>query len=503
MFTDMKRWSEIRRKVLVQGASKRSIMRDYRIGPETLEKILCHSAPPGYRASATRKKTKLGPFLGVIDQILADDADAPVKQRHTSRRIVDRLRQEYGYEGGRTQVYEYIAADRRHAKEVYVPLSHEPGEAQYDFGQAEVIIAGVQVTAALSVMSLPLSDVSHVSAYPRECTETFFAGHEAAYKFFGAVPWRISFDNTSIAVKKVVGPNKRDLTDAFLRFESHYLFEYHFCNVGRGNEKGHVEGLVGYARRNMLVPVLSFDSWEHLNAYLEACCYADLFRRVRGKSATKAKLLEVDRAAMLAIPSVEFESRRVAHTRATSLSLVRFDCNDYSVPTSFAHHEVTALGSADTVTIVCGTEAVAVHSRYWGKEEIIYNPVHYLALLERKPGALDHARPLEGWGLPECFSLLRRRLEAEMGSKGTREYIKVLRLAEGASIGELKAAIEAAMRLRVREVTAEVVSLVVTHQKERPASLFCLDGYPHLKPYCVNPPDLSAYGALTTKGDIQ
>ena len=503
MFTDMKRWNEIRRLVLVEGVSRREVKRRYRIGSELLEKILTHPDPPGYRMATARAKDKLGPFLGVIDQILADDTEAPVKQRHSTQRIYDRLVAEYGYGGGRTQVYNYVRTVKRHAREVFVPLSHKPGEAQFDFGFAEVVIAGVTVQAALSVMSLPHSDTFHVSAYPRECTETFCDGHQRAYRFFGKVPSRISFDNTSIAVKKVVGPSERELTDGFLRLASHYLFSHHFCNVGRGNEKGHVENLVGYSRRNVLVPVPAFDTWEEFNEYLEACCYADLFRRVRGKTATKAELLAEDLAAMLDLPAVEFESRRTVQTRATSLSLVRFDCNDYSVPTAFAHHEVTALGSATTVTIVCSTEAIAVHPRHWGKERTIYDPVHYLALLERKPGALDHARPLEGWELPESFALLRRRLEAKMGHKGTREYIKVLRLAEAASIRELKRAVEGAMRLAIAVPTAEVVSLVLAHNRERPAELFCLDGYPHLKPYCINPPDLSAYRVLTRQGANQ
>ena len=113
---------------------------------------------------------------------------------------------------------------------------------------------------------------------------------------------------------------------------------------------------------------------------------------------------------------------------------MRFDRNDYSVPTAFAHHEVTALGGIEEVRILVGTEVVATHPRCWGKEQISFDPRHYLALLERKPGALDYARPLEGWDLPECFSHLRRRLEADLGSAGTREYIKVLRLMERATL---------------------------------------------------------------------
>ncbi len=274
-----------------------------------------------------------------------------------------------------------------------------------------VRIAGVECEAGLAVITLPYSDAYFVSAYPRECTETFHAGHVAGFEFFGAVPTKTDYDNTSIAVSKVVG-DERVLTREFLRLQSHFLFEHHFCHVGRGNEKGHVETHVGYARRNLLVPVPSFPSWGAFNEYLAAACYADLFRHVRGKPGTKAERLLDDVAAMLALPAEHFEIRRVEHTTASSLSLVRFDRNDYSVPTAAAHHEVTAIGGIEALRILCGTEVVAAHPRHWGKEEIFFDPRHYLALLERKPGAFDHARPLEGWELPECLLTLRRRLEA-------------------------------------------------------------------------------------------
>ena len=175
----------------------------------------------------------------------------------------------------------------------------------------------------------------------------------AGFEFFGAVPIRISYDNTSIAVSKIIG-NEPELTRGFLTLESHHLFDHHFCHVGRGNEKGHVENHVGYSRRNLLVPVPSFPSWAALNEYLAAACYADLFRRVRGKVGTKAERLEDDRAAMLALPAETFEPRRVAQGHANSLFLVRFDRNDYSVPTAYAHHEVTVLGGIDDVAPPAG-----------------------------------------------------------------------------------------------------------------------------------------------------
>jgi hypothetical protein len=268
--------------------------------------------------------------------------------------------------------------------------------------------------------------------------------------------------------------------------------------VGRGNEKGHVENHVGYARRNLLVPVPSCPSWAALNEYLAGACYADLFRRVRGKVGTKAERLAEDRAAMLALPSVVFEPRRVEQRHANSLSLVRFDRNDYSVPTAYAHHEVSVIGGIEEVAISCGTDVVARHARHWGKEHISFDPVHYLALLERKPGALDFARPLENWALPACFATLRRRLEADLGHGGTREFIKVLRLLENASVPELTGAIDAA--LGIGATGSDAIALILFARAERPVGLFSLDGHPHLKAVAIEPPDLCAYRALTAVG---
>jgi transposase len=495
----MEMWNEVRHRVLVEGASKRSMRREYRIGSETLAKILANPEPPGYRLSAPRPRPKVGEFLAVIDEILVADRTAPAKQRHTSKRIFERLRDEHGYTGGITQVKDAVAVTRLRHREVFVPLSHPPGEAQFDFGEATVVIAGVECKAALAVMTLPYSDAFCVSAFPRECTETFQAGHTRAFEFFGGVPTRISYDNTTIAVKKVIGPGERDLTREFLRLESHHLFDHHFCRVGRGNEKGVVENLVGYGRRNYLVPFdRPFGSFTELNEHLIASCTADLHRRVRGKADNKADRLATDRTAMLGLPAEEFEPRRVVAASANSLSLVRFDRNDYSVPTGFAFHDVTAVGGIDEVTIAVGTDVVARHARHWGKEHTVFDPRHYLALLERKPGAFDHARPLEGWNLPDCFGVLRRRLEGEHASSGTREYIKVLRLLERATLAELTAAVTRA--LAIGATGADAIGLILAHSAEKPVPLFSLDGRPHLKAFVIDPPDLGAYGALTQTG---
>jgi transposase len=364
VLTDMENWAEIRRRVLVDGLTKRAACRAYDIHWDTLQKILGHPEPPGYRRTAPRPRPKLDPFLGVIHQVLEDDKKAPKKQRHTARRIFERLRDEHGYRGGLTIVKEAVAAHRLRSAEVFVPLAHPPGEAQVDFGQAEVVLDGQATTVALFVMTLPYSDAVFVCAFPRECTEAFLEGHVRAFAFFGGVPRRVSYDDSKIAVAKIAGSRDRKVTDAFLRLKSHHLFEDHFCLVRRPNEKGHVETLVGFARRSFLVPVPAVNGGlAPLNTDLERRCRDDLARRLWGKPAAKADLLEGERSSLLPLPSEAFVAARVEPRRVDSLSLVGFDANQYSVPTEFAHHPVTVIASVDTLRIVAGDRVAATHRR--------------------------------------------------------------------------------------------------------------------------------------------
>ncbi len=490
----MQLWTDVRRRVLVEGLSKRRACREYGLHWRTLTKILRHTEPPGYRQARPRPKRKLEPFLPIINEILKQDRRVHRKQRHTAKRIFDRLRAEHGYDGGYTIVKDAVRAWRNQHAEVFMPLVHPPGEAQVDFGYAQVFLDGEELKVALFVMTLMYSDAVFCCVFPRECSETFLEGHRRAFEYFGGVPTRISYDNTRTAVAKIIGKRARELTRDFLRLQSHYLFDCHFCLVRRPNEKGQVEGLVGFTRRNFLVPVPRISSLESLNADLEQQCRDDLQRRLRGQAATKAVLLEEERSALLPLPKQRFEARRVASAQADSLSLVRFDRNSYSVPTAYAHQDVTVVGGVEEVKIVCRDHLIATHPRHWGREHVEFDPRHYLALLERKPGALDFARPLANWRLPACFGILRRRLEAELDHQGTREYIKVLRLLEKASIPQLADAIEQC--LAINALSFDAVRVILEARREQPVGVFNLDDRPHLKLVRVQPPDLGAYRAL-------
>ena len=182
-------------------------------------------------------RPKLDAFVGIIDRILQEDHDRPAKQRHTSKRIFERLRDEHGDAGGMTIVKDYVRGQRQRQREVFVPLRHDPGHAQADFGEALAVIGGVERKIHFFAMDLPHSDAGFVPAYPAETTEAFCAAHVAAFAFFGGVPASILYDNTKLAVARILGDGTRQRTRVFSELQSHYLFADRFGRSGKGLDR--------------------------------------------------------------------------------------------------------------------------------------------------------------------------------------------------------------------------------------------------------------------------
>ena len=304
-----------------------------------------------------------------------------------------------------------------------------------DFGEAMVVIGGVKCKAHYLAMDLPQSDDSFVMAFPAETTEAFLEGHNHAFAYFGGVPRTILYDNTKIAVARILGDGTRMKTRAFSELQSHYLFAEKFGRPGKGNDKGKVEGLVGYARRNFMVPIPRFASWEKFNAHLLMQCQKRRERKLRGHEQSIAERFEKDREKLLPLPAAPYEACDKRLTRVTSMSLVRYRTNDYSVPVEWGHREVLVKGFVHEVVICAASEVIARHRRSYEREDMIFDPLHYLALLEQKPNALDQAAPLQGWLLPEGFPQLQRLMEARLGKKGKREI-----RADAAIAGDVQAA---------------------------------------------------------------
>ena len=491
----MEQWLEIRERVLRKKVSKRQILRETGMHWKTLEKILEHPFPPSYQRSKPPVKSKIGPHLERIRQILETDKSMPKKQRHTAKRIWERLQKEEGFTGQYTIVKDAVREVKKTSQEVFMPLTQPPGEAQVDFGQAVVKMGGILRKIHFFVMCLPYSDAFFIKAYDRECTETFWDGHVRAFAFFGGVPKRISYDNSKIAISKLTGPREREITPGFKELVSHYLYRYHFCLVRRPNEKGVVEGLVKYGRQNFMVPVPVVSDFTELNHHLLQMCRGDLQRRLRGSgNKTKSSLLLEERFSFYPLPFKPFDACRKQPGKVNSELLVRFDDNDYSAPMEYAFCDVTVKGYTDRVEVVRFNEIIAVHPRCWDKHKQIFDPLHYLPLLERKPHSLAFAKPFENFHLPGCFEVLRRRQEHEMEQDGTREYIRVLRLLETYRLADLTRAVEKA--LKVRAVTKDAIEQFLPSAKPWSQTLFTLGGRKHLRLVQVSKTNIKDYGTL-------
>ena len=313
-------YSRVRRACHVDGMSNSAAARLFGVDRKTVAKILKHSVPPRYRRSALPVRPKLDPFIPMIDQILEDDKRVIKKQRHTAKRIHERLRDEHGFTGGITIVTDYVREKKRRTREVFVPLSHAPGHAQVDFGETLGVIGGIECKLHYFAMALPHSDAFFIKAYPAETTEAFCDGHVSAVAFFGGVPLSILYDNTTIAVAKILGDGTRQRTRVFSELQSHYLFDDKFGRPGKENDKGNVEGVIGYGRRNFLVPAPRSDSFGDLNAWLEERCLKRQDDTVRGHTEPIGERLMRDLDALRALPPTPYDACEKVSTRATSIS---------------------------------------------------------------------------------------------------------------------------------------------------------------------------------------
>jgi hypothetical protein len=280
----------------------------------------------------------------------------------------------------------------------------------------------------------------------------------------------------------------------FSELQSHYLFEDRFGRPGKGNDKGKVEGLVGYARRNFLVPIPVFDSFAVLNEHLLGCCRKRMSDRLRGHAETIGERLQRDLAALQKSLPPPYDACEKVPGTVSSLSLVRYRRNDYSVPTSFGHHEVIVRGYVHEVVIACGTEVIARHPRSYEREDFVFDPLHYLALIEQKINALDQAAPLAGWQLPEEFARLRRLLEVRMGKQGKREFVQVLRLMEAFRIDDVTAAVSDAIARGAIGFDA-IKHLVLCRIERRPPRLD-MTIYPYLPKATVTTTSARSYMEL-------
>jgi len=418
------------------------------------------AAPPRYELSAPRPSPVMGPYLPLVRQWLADDETAPPKQRHTARRIYDRLVDEHDFAGAEVTVRQAVAKLRggRPRHEAFVPLEAPFGRiAQADFGGAVVTIAGMRTEVALFCLRAKASKVPFVAAYPTERLEAFLAGHVEAFAFFGGVFSELWYDNAKTAVTRILAGPAREEHERLSALRAHYLFASSFCTPGRGNEKGSVENLVGYVRRNALVPYTrSFPTLQALNEHLRAWCERE---RTRHDAAW-----QLEKAALQTLPSRPFSASVSRPVVANKVAMVTVDRVRYSVPVTHASATLRAESSVDRVELYRGSELVASHARSYARGETVLELAHYLDALARKPRAALSCAALES--ADPVF--LRARDLARAAPDGHRSFAEILLLGRELGLARLAAALEESLDAGGLPSAQHVRQLALNAVHERP-----------------------------------
>lgn len=423
----------IRRAYFIDNKSMRQIARELGHSRKTVLKAIASAEPTPYTLKTPRTAPRLGPYKDRIEALLKDNRRLPRKQRYTAKKIFEVIKTE-GYQGSESTVRGYVAKLRQQTKrrDVFLPLEFDPGiDAQVDWGQAEVQINGLNRTVELFVMRLCYSRRLFVMAFPSQKQEAFFEGHVRAFAHFGGVPHRISYDNLKTAVLRILRGRNRHEQQAFVLFRSHYLFESRFCTPGQGHEKGRVEEGVGFSRRNFLVPPPQVTSFEQLNAYLIEQCLGDDTRQVSGQPCTIAEAFAQEKPYLRALPEHAFDPAVRRPVRLNGYSQVIFETNRYSVPCDEAYPNLVVKAYAFTVEILHQDRILARHRRSYEREQDVVDPMHYLPLLEQRPGAFEHAKPLRQWRAqwPAIYETLLEKLRQRWpDSQGIREFVRILKL---------------------------------------------------------------------------
>jgi transposase len=474
-----------------------------------VRQALDEALPPPRKQPERRPAPKLGPYRSLIDEWLLADREAPRKQRHTARRVWQRLVDEQGAEVSERQVRRYVRARRRElgepVDEVFVPMVHEPGvEAEVDWGEAQVVIAGQRRTVYLFLMRACYSGAAFVIAFERESQQAFLEAHVEAFRFFGGIFALVRYDNLRSAVKQVLRGRRRKEQDRFVALRSHYLYESAYTRRGKegAHEKGGVEGEVGRFRRRHLVPVPMVASLAELNALLEDACFAELGRRIAGRAETVGEALRVESRVLGELPIVDYDASEQASPRVDTKALVTVRQNRYSVPVSLVGLRVAARIGAREIVISHGGREVARHPRLQGRYQTAARLDHYLELLHLKPGALKGSLPLrqerERGRWPACFDELWRALEARYGaSEAARQMVDVLLLCREHGAARVELAVTGALAAGAHDGRAVAL---LTRRSERPAQPPLFDLPERLRSSERPAPTLADYDTLLSRG---
>ncbi len=490
-------YSYIRTAHRVYGKKIKQIARETGHSKNTIKKIL-RGEYSGYKPRIEQPYPILGPYLTIIDQWLTDDKKRPKKQRHTAIRVFNRLKQEHDFRGAETTVRRYVREAKLRlgvgALQVFIPSDPQAGvEAEVDWGQCIAILGGIETRLKLFCMRSKFSGKHFVRCYPCERQQALFDGHMQGISFFGGVFPVLIYDNLTTVVQKVLRGKKRVLQESYDKFRGYYNFVPRFCNRGQGHEKGGVEGLVGYSRRNYMVPVPKADSLEDLNRKLLADCLSYGNHRIAGREHTVKELYEKEKDHLLSIPDIPFSNIETLGGKVDKYATVVVDKNRYSVPASYGYFKINVVLYVDRVEIFYGSKKIASHERLYGNNKWSLLPEHYLELIQQRPQAFESARPIRQWrnSWPFCLERLLDRFRQKQGhTKGAKDFISVLMLYKDYAGGDIESAVEKVLSLNVGY--SQAVKHILINQKNRSdLSFSTLDDWQTLPP-----PDVSIYGQI-------
>ena len=494
-------YEEIRKAFFVEGLSIRAIHRKLHVDRETIRKAIVQPVPQPYQLGQERRAPVLGPYKKRIQELLDESDQLPRKQRYTARTIYHLIREE-GYQGCEGSVHNYISRQRkdRRRKDAYLPLEFDAGQdAQVDWGEAWVRMAGKEIKVQFFSMRLNYSKARFVMAFPFQKQEAFFEGHIQGFHFFGGVMRYITYDNLKTAVYRVLEGKKRQEQQAFKEFRSYYLFESRYCTPGQGHEKGGVENDVGYAQRNFFSPIPDVDSYEELNTFLRQACLQDAKRRTRGQKELVIDLWKAEQAFFLPLPTTDYRACTTKVVKPNTYLQVDYDTNRYSVPYEYRDKQLVLRAFPFRIELLYLDEIVASHLRCFEREQDILDPLHYLPLLQQRPGAFEHAKPMRRWRKqwPECYEQLLAELrQSKPGGQGVREFLEILKLHQAYPQKQIEQAVKQALNCGAAHLDGVQLCLRQLLTPKPTIRSLNLDVRPELNGIGRQPVDLDQYNQL-------
>lgn len=401
------------RSRFLNGESQRQIAKELGIARKTVKKYCEGGSVPWERKTPKREATIVTEeVVNFIENCLKEDEkEGQKKQRHTAKRIYDRLVSEKNFTGGESTIRQKVREIRGSKVKGFIPLEFDPGEAmQVDWGEAVIYNKKERQKVNLFCARLCYSCKPIVLAYRHQNEESFLDAYVRIFNLLKGVPKKVIFDNARVAVKEGFGAHAKKQED-YSRLSAHYGFQAVFCNPASGHEKGLVEGLVGWARRNILVPMPHVRSLDELDELLLSRCVAYERTHIRGKAETVGDMFKVEKAALMRLPLYPFETAKSQNARVSAISTVRFQTNEYSVPSRYIGRQVGIKGYPERIEIYYEGEKIAQHERLWGKNERSCRLEDYLDLLEERGRAVLNAVPVKQNLSPEAYEELKANIQ--------------------------------------------------------------------------------------------